>query len=244
MQHNESTFCSLWTKKIKVDNCADLFINEKFSDDYFFNRVNNILSCHDISAVLERSLRIFSERGLKSYIYDDGSNILLERIILERRFTQLDTMHAFRSVTDNIQHENHEVQVYKIDITLLPLWIDVFCVSFDALEWKPEVERILKLHFNELTLLIAYVKGNLSQLPAGCAVLFNMNKITGLYCLGTVPSFRHQGVAKKIIKVSLEIATQEDSNSLIVQAFTNEGFQNVYKRVGFELVYKTKIYMF
>jgi GNAT superfamily N-acetyltransferase len=244
MEYNESTFCSLWTERIKVNNCTDLFINEKFSEDYFFNRVNNILCCHDdVRSVLEESIRIFSERGSRCYVYIDDSDAILEKILIENRFTLLDTMQAFRSNINKIQYENHKIYVDKIDIALLPVWIDVFCKSFNALEWKSEVERILKMHFNELTLLLAYVNGNPSQIPAGCALLFNLHRLTGLYCLGTIPSFRHQGLARKIIKVSLDIARQQSACFLICQAFTNEGFPEFYKRLRFQLVYKKKIYV-
>jgi GNAT superfamily N-acetyltransferase len=244
MENNESTFCSLWTERIEVNNCTDLFINEKFGEDYFFNRVNNIVDCHDnIRSVLDESTRIFSERRLKCYVYIDDSDTILEKILLENRFTLLDTMQAFRSNMEKIQYENHKIYVDKIDIALLPVWIDVFCKSFNALEWKSEVQRILKMHFNELTFLVAYVKSNSSQIPAGCALLFNQHKLTGLYCLGTVPSFRRQGLARKIINVSLDIARQQSSSFLICQAFTNEGFVEFYRRLGFRLVYKKKIYV-
>jgi GNAT superfamily N-acetyltransferase len=193
--------------------------------------------------VLEESIRIFSERRLKCYVYIDDSDAMVEKILLENRFTLLDTMQAFRSNINKIQYENHKINVDKIDIALLPVWIDVFCNSFNALEWKSEVERILKMHFNELTLLVAYVKSNSSQIPAGCALLFNLHELTGLYCLGTVPSFRRQGLARKIIKVSLDIARQQSTGFLILQAFTNEGFTDFYNRLGFQLVYKKKIYV-
>jgi hypothetical protein len=245
MEYNESTFCSLWTERIKVNNCTDLFINEKFREDYFFNRVNNILCCHDddVRPVLAESIRIFSERGLKCFVYIDYSDATLEKILLENRFTLLDTMQAFRSNIIEVQYENHNIYVDKIDIALLPVWIDVFCKSFNALEWKSEVERILKMHFNELTLLVAYAKSKSNHIPAGCALLFNLYKLTGLYCLGTVPYLRRQGLARKIIKVSLDIVRQQRTDFLICQAFTNEGFAGFYKRLGFQLVYKKKIYV-
>jgi GNAT superfamily N-acetyltransferase len=246
MEYNESTFCSLWTERIKVNNCTDLFINEKFGEDYFFNRVNNIPCCHDnddVRPVLAESVRIFSQRGLKCFVYIDYSDAILEKILLENRFTLLDTMQSFRSDISKVQYENRDSYVDKIDMAHLPVWIDVFCKSFNALEWKSEVERILKMHFNEVVLLVAYVNSNSNHIPAGCALLFNLHKLTGLYCLGTVPSFRRQGLARKIIEVSLDIVRQQRANFLICQAFTNEGFAGFYNRLGFQLVYKKKIYV-
>jgi GNAT superfamily N-acetyltransferase len=252
MEHNESTFCSLWTEYIKINECTDLFINEKLGDDYFFNRVNYTLyrhnADHDTNAasrlVLRNCIRLFSERRLKCYVYIDDSNSVLEPILLKNKFTLLDTMQVFQSNVDKVQqYQNRSFYVDKIGMDLVPVWIDVFCKSFDALELKSEAQRILKKHFNKLTLLIGYVKRNSSQLPAGCALLFNTDGLTGLYCLGTIESFRHQGLARKIIGSSIEIARQESASLLICQAFTKQGFAEFYKRLGFQLVYKKNIYV-
>ena len=187
---------------------------------------------------------------MKCYIYIeeddhdyDDTDKFVEQILSENRFNLLDTMQAFRSNVNKIQYENLKVYVDKIDIFRLPIWIDIFCKSFDVLEWKPELERILKKHFNDLALLIAYVNSNSHQIPAGCALLLNQDKTTGLYCLGTIPSFRRQGVARKVIKVSLDIAMQENGGFLILQTFTNEGLAELYDRLGFQLIYKKKIYV-
>jgi len=252
MEHNESTFYSLWTEHIKINECTDLFINEKLGDDYFFNRVNYTLCCHNAdddanaatTLMLRNSIRMFSERRLKCFVYIDDSDSVPESILLKNKFTLLDTMQAFRSNIDKIQqHENQSIYVDKIGMNLVPVWIDVFCKSFDALEMKSEVQRILKKHFNKLTLLIGYVKRNSSQIPAGCALLFNTDRLTGLYCLGTIKSFRHQGLARKIIGSSIDIARQQSASLLICQAFTKQGFAEFYKRLGFQLVYKKKIYV-
>jgi GNAT superfamily N-acetyltransferase len=90
--------------------------------------------------------------------------------------------------------------------------------------------------------LIGYIKSKSSQIPAGCALLFNKHRVNGLYCLGTVESFRRQGVAGKIVEASLDIAEKQSNSFLICQAFTNEGFAEFYKKLGFQLVYKKKIY--
>jgi GNAT superfamily N-acetyltransferase len=249
MEQNESSFCSLWTEHIKINNCTNLFINEKLGEDYFFNRISNTLcyyngnTNHDATSALRISLRILSERRLKCFVYIDDSDTMMEAILLKNKFTLLDTMHCFRSNMNNIRLENPKIHVDKIGINLLSVWVDIFCKSFNALDWKSEVHRILKTHFNELTLLIGYIKSNSSQIPAGCALLFNQNRLNGLYCLGTLDSFRHQGIAGKIVKASLDLAKKSSNRFLICQAFTNQGFTEFYKKLGFQLVYKKKIYV-
>jgi len=252
MEHNESTFCSLWTESIKVNDCTNLFMNEKLGDDYFFNRISNTPSCYNGDAddddgtamsALQDSVRIFSERKLKCFVYIGYSDALMEAILLKNKFTLLDTMQAFRSKMNKVLLENPKIHVDKIDLNLLPVWIDVFCKSFNALDWKSEAHRILETHFDELTLLIGYIKSNSRQIPAGCALLFNKHRVNGLYCLGTVHSFRRQGVAGKIVETCLDISNKQSNSFLICQAFTNEGFTEFYKKLGFQLVYKKKIYV-
>ena len=249
MEHNELTFCSLWTKRIRINDCTNLFINEKLGDDYFFNRISNTLCCYNSDVydddgtamyALQNSVRIFSERRLKCFVYIDDSDALMEAILLKNKFTFLDTMHGFRSDMNKIRLENQNIHVDKIGMDLLPIWIDVFCKSFNALDWKSELHRILETHFDKLTLLLGYIKSNSSQIPAGCALLFNKHRVNGLYCLGTVQSFRRQRLACKIVEASLDMAKKQNNSFLICQAFANEA--DFYKKFGFQLVYKKKIY--
>ena len=252
MEHNESTFCSLWTDQIKINECTYLFINEKLGDDYFFNRIINTPCCYNgdtddndstVMSALQDSVSIFSERKLKCFVYIDESDALMEAILLKKKFTLLDTMQAFRSsYLNKIRLENQKIRVDKIGMDLLPVWIDLFCKSFNVLDWKSELHRILETNFNELTLLIGYIKSNSSEIPAGCGLLFNKHRVNGLYCLGTVESFRRQGLAGEIVEASLDIAKKQNNNILICQAFTNEGLVEFYKKLGFQLVYKKKIY--
>ena len=242
----------MWTEPIKINDCTSLFVNEKLGDDYFFNRIINTPCCYNgdaddddstVISALQDSVSIFSERKLKCFVYIDESDALMEAILLKNKFALLDTMQGFRSSNINkIRLENQKIHVDKISMDLLPVWMDVFCKSFNVLDWKSELHRILETHFNELTLLIGYIKSNSSQIPAGCGLLFNKHRVNGLYCLGTVESFRRQGLAGKIVEAALDIAKRQNNSFLVCQAFTNEGFAEVYKKLGFQLVYKKKIY--
>jgi GNAT superfamily N-acetyltransferase len=241
MEYNESDFCSLWTQHIRIRNCADLFINEKLAGDYFFNRLNNV-ACPDIEAVIEKTIRIFSKRVLNSYVYISDNDRDLENILLKRGFSLIDTMQVLKSDLTNFENDEYNIQVTKIDLHSLPVWIDVFCKSFDARDWKSEVEKVVKLHFKELTLLVSYINDNYRKIPSGCVALFNRYNLMGLYCLGTLSSFRGQGIAKRMIKISLRVARQENLGFLFLQTFSKEGLIQFYKNLGFQIAYKKKIY--
>lgn len=241
MENNESMFCSLWTDHVKIKNCADLYINKKLAGDYFFNRLGNI-ACPDIESAIEESIGVFLDNGSNCYVYVQDNDINLEETLLKMGFTLLDTMQVLKSNFKKTEHDDHNIHVDTIDIASIPIWVDVFCRSFDVIDWKSEVEGIIKRHFNELTLLISYIENNHSRVPVGCTALFNRYNLMGLYCLGTVASFRGQGSAKKMIRFSLDVARRQNFGFLFLQTFANERFIHFYNRMEFEVIYKKKIY--
>jgi GNAT superfamily N-acetyltransferase len=242
MESNEFYFCSLWTERLKIRNCADILLNEKLTQDYFFNRLTN-MTCSDTGSAIDESVRIFLSKGTNCYVYVTDENRKLERMLLGKRFTLIDSMAVLKSTTKNIESDNHGVDVIKIDKESIPIWVDVFCHAFDVLDWKYEVERIINSHFKELILLVSFLN-NKANNPVGCAALFHKSSLIGLYCLGTVPAFRGQGIATKMIKVALGLAKQRELNFIFLQAFANEGFLGFYNKIGFQTIYKKKVYAF
>ena len=188
MESNEFYFCSLWTEHLKIRNCADILVNEKLTQDYFFNRLTN-MTCSDNESAIDECVRIFLNRRTNCYVYVTDDSRKLERILLKKGFTLIDSMSVLRSnTTNNIEYDNKVIDVIEIDEDSIPIWVDVFCHAFDVLDWKREVERIIKSHFKELTLLLSFLN-NKNSIPAGCAALFNRSNLIGLYCLGTLPAF-------------------------------------------------------
>jgi hypothetical protein len=45
-----------------------------------------------------------------------------------------------------------------------------------------------------------------------------------------------------MVGLSLEIAQQQGINPLFIQTFTNDGLLFFYKKLGFRIVYKKKVY--
>jgi GNAT superfamily N-acetyltransferase len=242
MESNEFYFCSLWTSHLKIRNCADILLNEKLTQDYFFNRLTN-MTCSDAGSAIDESIRIFLNKGINCYVYVTDDNRKLERMLLGKGFTLIDSMAVLKSTNKNIEYDNNYVDVIKIDKESIPVWVDVFCHAFDVLDWKYEVERITKSHFKELILLLSFLK-NKSNKPVGCTALFHRFSLIGLYCLGTVPAFRDQGIATKMIKVALGLAQRKELDFIFLQAFANEGFLGFYNKIGFQTIYKKKIYAF
>jgi GNAT superfamily N-acetyltransferase len=242
MEFNEFYFCSLWTEHFRISNCADILLNEKLTKDYFFNRLTNI-TCSDTHSAIEEGVRISLKKGIDCYVYVPDDNRKLEDMLLGKGFTLVDSMSVLKCTTNSIEYDNNTIDITKIDIDSIPIWVDVFCHAFDIQNWKNEVQRIIKSHFKELTLLVSYLN-NKSNIPVGCTALFHRCSLIGLYCLGTVSDFRGQGIATKMVKVALEIAQRRGLDFIFLQAFANEGIIGFYNKLGFQTIYKKKVYAF
>jgi len=242
MEANETAFCSLWTVHIRIHDCADLFVNEKLVGDYFFNRLNPFV-CEDATAAIEEASNVCLRKGMDCYVYIHDKNTDVQNCLSAAGFKWIDTMQTLRAESERVEYDNEKIHVVRVDLRSIPSWVDAFCRSFDALEWKSEVKEKIDLHFKKMILLLSYFRVSDSSIKqAGCAALFPNQGLMGLYCLGTISNFRGRGVAKKMIDVSLRIAQQRGLDLLFLQTFTNEGLFPLYKKLGFRFVYKKRVY--
>lgn len=208
LEDNEWSFCALWTESLKID-CADVLVNERL-DDHFFNRAR-IEGCPDSVGKVAAE---FWSRGLDCYLY---------QLQDEAAFDKIYTLKFTGAVQDG--------DVRQIERKEIGQWVDLFCESFEV-QWQDEVAEILGRHFDKLHLLVAY-KG---KHAAGCAALYLKNSAMGLYCLGTLPRFRNQGVARAIISKAAKIAKQNNS-ILFAQSLESENSLGFYGKTGFSVVY-------
>jgi N-acetylglutamate synthase-like GNAT family acetyltransferase len=241
LEKNETGFCSLWADRIRIHDCADLFVNDKLSGDYFFNRLNPF-TCYDTTVVIEEAVRVCKRRGTDCYVHIHDKKSSDESSLLQAGFELIDTMQILKAESDKFEHENDKIKVVRADLASIHNWVDTFCKSFDVLEWKPEVSKIIHLHFDKLILLLALIHVSTHPQVGGCAALYASHGVMGVYCLGTISDFRGLGLAKTMVGSSLEIARQQGINPLFLQTFTNDGLRRFYKKLGFHNVYKKKIY--
>ncbi|MFZ0511192.1 MAG: GNAT family N-acetyltransferase [Candidatus Nitrosopolaris sp.] len=242
MDDNETAFCSLWTDHIRIHDRADLFVNEKLTGDYFFNRLNPFV-CDDTRVVIEKAAGVCLRRGMDCYVHIHDKNAKGQNFLLEAGFQWIDTMQILRAYSHKAEYDNDKIRVVRVGLRSIPNWVSAFCRSFDIMEWKREVNEIIDLHFKKLILLLSYIRvSNSSAKLAGCAALFANHGLLGLYCLGTISHFRGLGLAKKMIGISLQIAQQHQIDFLFLQTFANEGLFHFYKKLGFRVVYKKRVY--
>ncbi len=221
MEDNEWSFCSLWTDRLRIDDCADVLVNARLAGDYFFNRARTE-GCPDKTE--GRVAAEFWNRGMDCHLYFRSSS----------KHRVVDKMYTLWLKDQNSIKDGLDVRI--IDRADIPAWVKTFCGAFEVPSWEDEVGRIVNASFDQLDLLVCYI----DERPAGSAALFRKNNVTGLYCLGTIPEFRGKGVAKSLIRESARVA-HEHSDFLFVQSLESEGSLALYQKAGFEIVYQKTI---
>ena len=237
---NESSFCSLWSRTHQKMDCAELFLNPKLGDDYFFNRLNIKNSCRNISDILNSIKSSHTNYHDNLYVHLISNN----KNSVKFSIPKFGTMKILGLDLNKYALESDHIEIDVIDKNHLYNWIDVFCRSFYSVHIKDEVTNIISKHHQKFTLLVAH--HNLDQVKrfVGCCLLYEKKESIGLYCLGTIQHFRRKGVARKLIASAVRIAKNNGHNLLIVQTLTEEGYEEFYKKLGFRTIYEKMLYSF
>lgn len=243
IDENESSFCSLWSSTHQKIDCAELFLNPKLGDDYFFNRLNIKNSCHNISDILNSIKNSHTNYHDSLYVHLICNN---EKNCVKFSIPKFGTMKILGLDLNKhaLESESDHIEIDVIDKNHLYNWIDVFCRSFDSIHIKDEVTNIISKHYQKLTLLVAHNNLNQVKYLVGCCLLYEKKETIGLYCLGTIQHFRRKGVARELIASAVRIAKNNGHNQLIVQTLTKEGYEEFYKKLGFRTIYEKMLYSF
>lgn len=114
-------------------------------------------------------------------------------------------------------------------------WTDVYLDSFyGGRDLEGVVTTIATRLFDSkgVTLFESRVNGK----TAGVMALFKTPRMLGLYCLGTLPEHRGQGIATGLLAKARSFARKE-GRSLILQTLISDGAAGFYKRRGFAETY-------
>lgn len=84
----------------------------------------------------------------------------------------------------------------------------------------------------QVTLLESRVNGD----TAGVAALFKTPGVAGVYCVGTVPEHRREGVATGLIARAREMSESE-GRMMVLQTLKSDGVSGFYLKRGFEKLY-------
>lgn len=251
IEKNDSEFSSLWARRLRLLQCAELFVNRAFPGDYFFNKTKILSPCLRAPLLISKARRIFFSNKLDCFIhsYDDLAYQDINTSLEDAGFNRIDSMLVFSADQDTLvasedktDYDQNLPQLIAIGQDSISMWVDVFCKAFNAEDWKQQIHSLTMANLRFFRLFVLMTRSDAASVPAACALLFCYKKVMGLYCLGTLPKFRRKGLASLILKSSISIARAKRMKLFFVQAFLNDGFADMYKKVGLNLEYRKGVY--
>jgi GNAT superfamily N-acetyltransferase len=81
-----------------------------------------------------------------------------------------------------------------------------------------------------------FLAGRIGTKTAGVLALHRSPGLLGVYCVGTVPSFRERGVAAAMLEAAQRIGIAE-GRQVVLQTILSDGYEDYYTKRGFRRLY-------
>jgi len=229
IEENEFGFTSMWSKMTKLE-CGLFFANPTLPNDLFFDKLTNITCLSE--KMIDEALVLFEKNKTQPFVYV-FDNPKLEELLHKKNFRLYDKHHVMKkSTSSEVKHDS----VHHITRKDSLLWTEVFCKSYDCIDWTEEVNSIVRNSVSGIEYLVD------SDYNASCAALYEKNSILGLYCLGTIPEYRKKGLAKSLINYALNQVRNKNLDFLMLETYARDNLLKFYSNLGFEQIYEKKIY--
>lgn len=229
IEENEFGFTGMWSKMTKLE-CGLFFANPNLPNDLFFDKLTNITCLSE--KMIDETLVLFEKNKTQPFVYV-LDNPKLEELLRKKNFILYDTHHMLKkSATSDVECG----PVHHITRKDSLLWTEVFCKSYDCLDWIEEVNSIVRNSISDVEYLVD------SDYNASCVALYEKNSILGLYCLGTIPEYRKKGIAKSLINHALNQVRHKNLDFLMLETYAHDNLLKFYSNLGFEQIYEKKVY--
>lgn len=229
IEENEFGFTNTWSKMTKLE-CGLFFANPNLPNDVFFDKLTNITCLSE--KMIDEALVLFEKNKTQPFVYV-LDNPQLEDLLQKKNFRLYDTHHIMKkSISSEMEHS----PVHHITKKDTLLWTEVFCKSYDCLDWTEEVNSIVRNSISGTEYLVD------SDYNASCVALYEKNSILGLYCLGTVSKYRKKGLAKSLINYALNQVLNKNLDFLMLETYARDNLLKFYSNLCFEQIYEKKVY--
>ena len=219
-------FTGMWSQSLRL-GYGTFFWNSEMANDPFFDKLADISRLDDKE--VGDSLQLFEKHGSVPYFY------LLERPDLEkdlqeRGFRLYDIQRALaRKPGGKATGVRRIVEGGALE------WSKVFCSAYDCAEWEAVVARTVRRTLDK-------IEYYLDEPGTSCVALYAQESLLGLYCLGTVPGERGKGHATSLADFAAGEASRRGLDFLVLETYERDALAGFYSRLGFEEVYRKKVY--
>jgi GNAT superfamily N-acetyltransferase len=254
MLENEQSFGKLFSDVYHGSDYL-LFYNQVFSDDPIFNHAvisETLLDSKGISdekiSDLLKDTRIQAKKlDVPASIFVDEfreNALRLEKIGIEDGYRIFEKMEI---LSKNLGPEPDLSISGTINVSEtkdVQMWNAVFVRSFAIPStWGGELRtRGNRLTSDPNTVLLLAKEKNSSVKASGCLLLhFFPPECAGVYCVGTLPDRRNQGVAKALMDRAESLASEKKAAFVTLQTVKSDGVTPMYLKRGYDLDFERGI---
>ncbi len=225
IESNDIGFTGMWSDITKLD-CGILFLNQNLSADIFFDKLAGITCVNE--GMIDKAIEYFQKNNSVLYVYS-LNNPELDCLLEKKGFRHYEVQHVLKRTRSATK-----TNAVKITRDNIDLWTGIFCQAYDCPDWEDPVRSILKNTLDSVDYIV-------DESGSSCMALYEKNSILGLYCLGTVPSKRHNGAAASLIDFASYCANSKNM-TLILETYEKDNLLEFYSKLGFEKIYHKIIY--
>jgi GNAT superfamily N-acetyltransferase len=235
LELNEAHWWSNWAHLAWLGSAGYLLTSGDFREP-FFNRAC-ILDCRRVDATVAWAKERLMASNTESTITVFDSCTKAVRGLRASGYRPVDTMTVMYS--NDQGKATSSVPVTINERPAADSWTRAYLEAFYgdqdlAPRTTPIVTRLLKLQ--AVTLLEARTEGE----AAGVLAMFRTRGLAGVYCVGTVPEHRRQGVAGTLLSRAKAMAAAE-GRRLVLQALASDVSIRFYLERGFKVLYSKRL---
>ena len=245
---NERSFDRLFCDTYETSK-FDLFFNESFKSDPVFNHavINDSFLASIDSENVEQNTRLLQEINTEAHSHNFSPTIFVEdfwqksqsfqKVAVEEEYFVGGFMEILSMAVKNFPESTKKTTVEEG--VNFKLWNQIFMSSYSIPPyWEDELVRREEL-FSTLHETKLFIARNPQNKMAGCMLTHRMpSDYLGIYCVGTLPEMRHQGVASALIAEAARIAADNGCRYLTLQTITADGVVPLYLKLGFNIEFR------
>ena len=207
----------------------------------FFNRAGFVGAEADWTEVISEMELVFENRNLRPCIYlpvTDDFPMLGERLV-GRGYHIADRMSVMEMRKPSFQ-VNSEISVEVIKPVDVKKWCEAYLWSFygDLELLSPTLEVVRKSMESRN---VSFVSALHERSIVGTLAMYKSREIVGIYCVGTMPSFRKMGVANTVMRFASDIS-KEAGATMILQTMLSDNVERLYLKMGLVERYGKEVY--
>jgi ribosomal protein S18 acetylase RimI-like enzyme len=233
LELNELEWWSNWSEAKLFGPNSFLLVSDRLPE-YFFNRAGFLECDGSDSAEIALIEDEFAKRSSPStFVVPESCQRTIDQL-KGSGYSQIDRMAVMALEEPKFRNVNG-VAVEPLVSGNVKDWCRTYLLSFyGEVSLLPQVSELAMGFVKKPE--VRLFAGFIDQQMAGVLATYRTEGLVGVYCVGTLPDFRHRGVAGALLSSASDYAESKGMR-LILQTFFSDSMEDYYRARGFRRLY-------